>query len=57
MTFIAEDRAVTTNPDVNRLQTTASRLRKHLQKIAGRRVPITYQEFAEAPPLHPRMNM
>ena len=37
MTFIAEDLAVTTNPDGKRLQTIASRLRKHLQKIAGRR--------------------
>jgi len=41
MTFIAEDLAVMTNPDGNCLQTIASRLRKHLQKIAGRRVPKT----------------
>src|SRR5680860_96013 len=53
MTFIAEDLAVTTNPDGNRLQTIASRLRKHLQKIAGRRVPTTYQELAEALALTP----
>lgn len=43
MTFIAEDLAVTT----------ASRLRKHLQKIAGRRVPTTYQELAKALALTP----
>ena len=48
MTFIAEDLGVTTNPDGNRLQTIASRLRKHLQTIAGRRVPTTYQELAKA---------
>ena len=48
MTFIAEDLAVTTNTDGNRLQTIASRLRKHLLKIAERRVPITYQELAKA---------
>ena len=53
MTFIAEDLAVTTNPDGNRLQTIASRLRKHLQKIAGRRVPTTYQELAKALALMP----
>ena len=53
MTFIAEDLAVTTNPDGNRLQTIASRLRKHLQKIAGRRVPTTYQELAKALALRP----
>ena len=53
MTFIAEDLAVTTNPDGNRLQTIASRLRKHLQKIAGRRVPTTYQELAKALALTP----
>lgn len=53
MTFIAEDLAVTTNPDGNRLQTIASRLRKHLQKITGRRVPTTYQELAEALALTP----
>ena len=53
MTFIAEDLAVTTNPDGNRLQTIASRLRKHLQTIAGRRVPTTYQELAKALALTP----
>ena len=53
MTFIAEDLAVTTNPDGKRLQTIASRLRKHLQKIAGRRVPTTYQELAKALALTP----
>ncbi|QDM19386.1 hypothetical protein FNL55_07550 [Tardiphaga sp. vice352] len=31
----------------------ASRLRKHLQKIAERRVPITYQELAKALGLTP----
>jgi hypothetical protein len=54
MTFIAEDLAVTTNPDGKRLQTIASRLRKHLQKIAGRRIPTTYQELAKARALTPR---
>ncbi len=53
MTFIAEDRAVTTNTDGNRLRTIASRLRKHLQKIAERRVPTTYQEPAKALGLTP----
>lgn len=53
MTFIAEDFAATTNPDGNRLQTIASRLRKHLQKIAGRRIPTTYQELAKALALTP----
>jgi hypothetical protein len=53
MTFIAEDLAVTTNPDGNRLQMIASRLRKHLQKIAGRRIPTTYQELAKALGLTP----
>ena len=53
MTFIAEDLAVTTNPNGNGLQTIASRLRKHLQKIAGRRVPTTYQELAKALALTP----
>ena len=56
MTFIAEDLAVTTSTDGNRLQTIASRLRKHLQMIAERRVPTTYQELATAleltPPAH-----
>ena len=47
MTFIAEDLAVTTSTDGNRLQTIASRLRKHLQMIAERRVPTTYQELAK----------
>ena len=53
MTFIAEDLAVMTNPDGNCLQTIASRLRKHLQKIARRRVPTTYQELARALALTP----
>src|SRR6478672_9110560 len=53
MTFIAEDLAVTTNPGGKRLQTIASRLRKHLQKIAGRRAPTTYQELAKALALTP----
>ena len=53
MTFIAEDLAVTTNTDGNRLQTIASRLRKHLQMIAERRVPTTYQELAKALGLTP----
>ena len=53
MTFIAEDLAVTTNTDGNRLQTIASRLRKLLQKIAERQVPITYQELVKALGLTP----
>ena len=53
MTFIAEDLAVTTSTDGNRLQTIASRLRKHLQMIAERRVPTTYQELAKALGLTP----
>ena len=53
MTFIAEDLAVTTSSDANHLQAIASRLRKHLQRIAERRVPITYQELAKALGLTP----
>jgi len=53
MTFIAEDLAVTTNPDGNCLQTIAPRLRAHLQKIAERRVPTTYQDLATALALTP----
>ena len=53
MTFIAEDLAVTTSSDANHLQAIASRLRKHLQKTAKKRVPITYQELAKALGLTP----
>ena len=53
MTFIAENLAVTMRNDGNRLQTIASRLRKHLQMIAERRVPTTYQELAKALGLTP----
>ena len=53
MTFMAEDLAVTTNSDANHIQTIALRLRKHLQKIAERRVPTTYQELAKALGLTP----
>ena len=53
MTFIAEDLAVTMSSDANRLQMIALRLRKHLQKIAERRVPTTYQELAKALGLTP----
>ncbi len=53
MTFIAEDLAVTTDPDGIRLQMIASQLRKHLQKIAERRVPTTYQKLAKALGLTP----
>ena len=53
MTFIAEDLAVTTSSDANHLQAIASRLRKHLQMIAKRRVPATYQELATALELTP----
>ena len=48
MTFVAGDLAVTTVSDANDIQTIAVRLRKHLQKIAERRVPTTYQELAKA---------
>jgi hypothetical protein len=41
------------NTDGNCPQTIASRLRTHLQKIAGRRVPATYQELAKALGLTP----
>ena len=53
MTFIAEDLAVTTSSDANYLQAIASRLREHLQMIAERRVPTTYQQLAKALELTP----
>ena len=53
MTFMAEDLAVTTSSDGIRRQTIASRLRTHLQMIAKRRVPITYQELVKALELTP----
>ncbi len=53
MTFVTEDLAVTTNTDGYRLQTITSRLRKHLQKIAERRVPTAYQEIAKGLGLTP----
>ena len=53
MTFIAEDLAVTTSSDANHLQAIASRLRKHLQMIAERGVPATYQELAKTLGLTP----
>ena len=53
MTFIAENLAVATRTDGNRLQTIALRLRKHLQIIAERRVPTTYQDLAAALELTP----
>lgn len=53
VTYIAEDLAVATNTEGNRLQTLASRLREHLQRIAEQRVPITYRELANALGLKP----
>ena len=38
MTFMAVDLAATTSSDANQIQTIASRLRKHLQNIAERRI-------------------
>ncbi len=48
MTVMAEDLAATTNVDGNTAQTIAPRLREHLGTIAEQRLPVTYQEVAEA---------
>ena len=53
MLFMAEVLAVTTSSDGIRRQTIASRLRQHLQMIAKRRVPTTYQELAKVLGLTP----
>jgi hypothetical protein len=53
MTFMTEDPAVTAKTDGSRRETIASRLREHLQTIAERRVPTTYQELANALGLTP----
>lgn len=53
MTFVVDSLDATTTVDGNTLQTVASRLREHLQKIAVYRVPITYQELAKALELAP----
>jgi hypothetical protein len=50
---MAEDLAVTAKTDGSRRGTIASRLREHLQTIAERRVPTTYQELANALGLTP----
>lgn len=47
MTSLADDFAVTMSRDAKQLQTIVSRLRNHLQRIAGQRVPATYQELAK----------
>ena len=53
MTFMAEVLAVTTSSDGIRRQTIASRLREHLQMIAKRRAPTTYQELTKVLGLTP----
>ena len=53
MTCKAGELDVAAISDANQIQTIASRLRKHLQRIAERRVPTTYQELAKALGLMP----
>ncbi len=53
MTVIAGDLAVTTNGDGTTAQTIALRLREHLRKVAEQRLPVTYQEVANALGLTP----
>jgi len=53
MTVIADDLAATTNVDGNTAQTIAPRLREHLRTVAEQRLPVTYQEVAEALGLTP----
>ena len=53
MPFMPEDLRVATSTDGNPHQAIASRLRRHLQKIAAQRVPTTYQELAMALGLTP----
>ncbi len=53
MTVIAEDLAATTNVDVNTAQSIAPRLREYLRMVAEQRLPVTYQEVAEALALAP----
>jgi hypothetical protein len=53
MTVTAEDLAATTNVDGNTAQTIAPRLRGHLRTVAEQRLPVTYQEVAEALGLTP----
>jgi hypothetical protein len=48
MTVIAADLATTTNVEGNTAQMIAPRLREHLRKAAEQRLPVTYQEVAEA---------
>lgn len=54
MTATAWDLAATTSVEDNTPETRARRLRAHLQTVATRRLPITYQEAAKglllAPP-------
>ncbi len=53
MTVMAEDLAATTNVDGNTAQTIAPRLREHLRRVAEQRLPVNYQEVAEALGLTP----
>ncbi len=53
MTVTAEDLATTTNVDGNTAQTIAPRLREHLRRVAEQRLPVNYQEVAEALGLTP----
>lgn len=53
MTVIAADLATTTNVEGSTAQMIAPRLREHLRKVAEQRLPVTYQEVAEALGLTP----
>ena len=53
MTVTAWDSAATTTVEDNRPETLARRLRVHLQALATRRLPITYQEVAKGLLLSP----
>ena len=53
MTVMAKNLAATTNVDGNTAQTIAPRLREHLRTVAEQRLPVTYQEVAEALGLTP----
>ena len=53
MAVIGEDLAATTSVNGNTAQTIAPCLREHLRKVAEQRLPVTYQEVAEALGLTP----
>ncbi len=53
MAVIGEDLAATTSVNGNTAQTIAPRLREHLRKVAEQRLPVIYQEVAEALGLTP----